>query len=430
MPLVPLEEARHHVLDRCPRFASARVATADALGLVLALEVASTEEIPPFDNTAMDGFAVRAVDTAAAPVTLRVVDTVHAGRAPAVPVGPGEAIRIMTGAPMPEGADAVVMVEHTRSDGPGSDEVVIEESVEPGQAVRKAGDDVGAGDVVLPPGAVLGAAQLGILASLGVTEVDAFPRARVGVLSTGDELVVGPAPLAPGQIRDSNRPALLAAVRAAGCEAVDLGCIPDDADQIEAAFTHGASRCDAILSSGGVSMGDVDLVKVVLDRIGDMRWMQIAIKPAKPFAFGSVTGSAASGKAASGKAASGRAASGKAASEAPIPVFGLPGNPVSSLVSFELFARPALRQMMGHAAVDRPRVRAIADASLSRRPDDKIHFFRVVVTQDGDRTYRVRPAGGQGSHQLAAMAAADGLAVVPDGDGIGVGDPVDVLLLS
>jgi len=301
------------------------------------------------------------------------------------------------------------MVEHTRSDGEDGAAVVIEATVESGEAVRRAGDDVAPGDIVLAAGAVLGPAQLGVLASLGVADVQAFPRARVGVLSTGDELVVGNGSLAPGQIRDSNRPALIAAVRNAGCEPVDLGCIPDDEGRIEAAFLEGGRACDAVLSSGGVSMGDVDLVKVVLDRIGDMRWMQIAIKPAKPFAFGSVAGATAPGH---------------------VPVFGLPGNPVSSLVSFELFARPALRQMMGHEEIDRPRVRTVADEPLARRPDGKVHFFRVIVSQDADRTYRVRPAAGQGSHQLAAMAAADGLAVVPDGDGVAAGELVDVLLLA
>jgi molybdopterin molybdotransferase len=410
MALDPLEEARRYVLDRCPALSPRRVLLAEAEGLVLAEAVEASEQIPPWDNTAMDGYAVQAADTVGAPVTLRVVDTLMAGRATDVAVGPGEAIRIMTGAPMPAGADAVVMVERTRpagDDPDGRDAVLVEVEVAPGEAVRRAGDDVQPGDEVLRAGTVVGPAQLGVLASLGAAEVAAHPRARVGVLSTGDELVVGPGALAAGQIRDSNRPALLAAVRAAGCEPVDLGCIPDDESAIEAAFRAGAETCDAVLSSGGVSMGEVDLVKVVLDRIGEMRWMQIAIKPAKPFAFGLLAGP------------DGRE----------VPIFGLPGNPVSSLVSFELLARPALRQRMGHADVDRPTVRASATEALGRRPDGKTHFLRVVVEQDAEHAYRVRTAGGQGSHQLAAMAAADGLAVVPDGDGIAAGGPVDVLLL-
>jgi len=225
----------------------------------------------------------------------------------------------------------------------------------------------------------------------------------VGVLSTGDELSDEPGPLRPGQIRDSNRPTLLALLRGSGCEAVDLGLVPDDEEAIAAAVRRGTQECDAVLTSGGVSVGDFDLVKTVLDRLGQMRWMQVAIRPAKPFAFGTVDGT---------------------------PVFGLPGNPVSSMVSFELFARPALRQMMGHTQLDRPRARAVADEPLRRTPDEKIHFVRVVAAMGADGRYHLRSAGGQGSHQLAAMAAANALAVLPDGDGVAAGAEVDTLLLA
>jgi molybdenum cofactor synthesis domain-containing protein len=405
VPLIPLEEACAHVAERCVPMPVERVPTSAAPGLVLAESVVASEHLPPFDNTAVDGFAVQAADTAGAPVRLKVVGTVLAGQAGDRAVGAGEAIRIMTGAPMPPGADAVVMVEDTRVDG---DEVEVHTSVSSGAALRRAGEDVQPGDEVLAPGALLGPAQVGILHSLGVRAVDVVRRARVGVLSTGDELVVGDAPLAPGQIRDSNRPALLAAVAEAGCEPVDLGCIPDDDAAIEAAFREGAASCDAILSSGGVSMGDVDLVKVVLDRIGDMRWMQIAIKPAKPFAFGVLRGGG------------GRA----------VPVFGLPGNPVSSLVSFELLARPALRAMMGHLAPGRTVVTAIAEDGLRRRADGKTHFVRVVVDANPPGRFVARSAGGQGSHQLGAMAQANGLAVLPDGDGVEPGGAALVMLLS
>jgi molybdenum cofactor synthesis domain-containing protein len=302
------------------------------------------------------------------------------------------------------------MVERTRVEGAaGIDEVVsVEAPVAAGDNVRSAGDDLRPGDLAVAAGTVLGPAQLGVLASLAVAQVTVTRRARVGVLSTGDELVADGSPLAPGQIRDSNRPALLAAVAEAGAEPVDLGRIPDDEAAIEAAVAQGASTCDALLSSGGVSMGDVDLVKVVLDRMGDMRWMQIAIKPAKPFAFGVVP------------APEGRA----------VPVFGLPGNPVSSLVSFELLARPGIRQLLGHVHVDRVRVSATAEVPFARRADGKTHFFRVVCEPSGGGGFRVRPAGGQGSHQLAALAGANALAVVPDGDGVPAGDPIEVLLLA
>jgi len=396
-----LGEARRHVLDRMPRPAPARVGVADAVGLVLAEEVVAAEPVPPFANTAMDGFAVRAADTVGAPVELRILETVAAGHPPTRTVGAGEASRIFTGAPMPDGADAVVMVERTSLVDEGT--VRVEVEVPPGNHVRPAGDDLPPGAVVFAPGEVLSAAHLGVLGSLGVDEVVAHRRLRVGVLSTGDELVEGPAPLAPGQIRDSNRRTLLALVAEAGCEPVDLGIARDTEDEITAAIRRGVDGCDAVLTSGGVSMGDIDLVKVVLDRLGDMRWMQIAIKPGKPFAFGLVDG---------------------------VPVFGLPGNPVSSTVSFEVLARPALRAAMGHARIDRPLVRAVADAPLGRQPDGKIHLARVVAVHGDDGRVHVRSAGGQGSHQLAAMAAANALAVLPDGDGVPGGGEVDVLVVG
>jgi molybdenum cofactor synthesis domain-containing protein len=316
----------------------------------------------------------------------------------------------MTGAAMPSGADAIVMVERTSSLDDGR-RVRIEQAAAVGDHIRAAGDDVKVGDVVMPSGTVLSAAHIGVLASLGVESVEVVRRPRVGVLSTGDELIEGPAPLQPGQIRDSNRHALVPLLRAAGCEAVDLGLIRDDEGAITAAIEKAVAECDALLTSGGVSMGDFDYVKVVLNRLGDMRWMQVAIKPAKPFAFGLVGG--------------GRGRR--------IPVFGLPGNPVSSLVSFELFARPALRRMMGYpdGALERLRLRAVADDGLRRRPDGKVHFVRVVVESDpGDGRLHARSAGGQGSHQLVAMAAANALAVVPDGDGIEPGAEADVLVLG
>jgi molybdenum cofactor synthesis domain-containing protein len=362
----------------------------------------------------MDGYALRAADVAGAaeaPVVLPVVAEVAAGHPAPRALAAGEAMRIFTGAPIPEGADAVVMVERTaRLDGRGpggADAVEVRWAPEPGEHVRGAGDDLRAGQAVFAPGDELTPARLGVLASLGVTEVTAHPRPRVGVLSTGDELVEGPEPLRPGQIRDSNRPTLLALVAAAGFEPVDLGRAPDDEAAITEAVERGAAACDAVLSSGGVSMGDTDLVKVVLDRIGDMRWMQVAIRPAKPLAFGLV-------------------------GDGRVPVFGLPGNPVSSLVSFELFARPSLRRMAGHPAdrLHRPRLAAVADEPLRRRPDGKAHFARVEARVDGDGLLRVRSAGGQGSHQLSGAARANALAVLADGEGVAAGGRVPVIVLG
>lgn len=399
--MIPLAEARRHVLDAMPASAEIEVPLAGAAGLVLAEAVTASEDIPPFANTAMDGFAVRAADTAGAPVRLHVVETIAAGHAPRSRVETGQASRIFTGAPMPEGADAVVMVERTAPVDDRTVEVQVEVPV--GNHIRGAGDDLRAGDAVFGPGTILRAAHLGVLSSLGRRSVRVRGRLRVAVVSTGDELVEGPQPLQPGQIRDSNRRSLCALIEAAGCDVVDLGIVADDEDAITEAIRRGVAECDAVCTSGGVSMGDIDLVKVVLDRIGDMRWMQIAIRPAKPFAFGLVDG---------------------------VPVFGFPGNPVSSMVSFELLGRPALLAAMGHTDLDRRRVVAVTDEDLVRRPDGKTHFVRVVARDAPDGRVHVRSAGGQGSHQLAAMAAADALAVLEDGPGVAAGGDVEVLLLT
>ncbi len=400
--MIPFDEALAHVLARVGPLPVRAVAIEDAAGLVLAADVRATETVPPFDNTAMDGFAVRAADTEAAPVTLAVVGTVAAGTAADRPLGSGEAMRIMTGAPMPSGSDAVVMVERTRYDE-GAGTVAIEITVPEGNHVRAAGEDVKPGDVLFAAGTVLGAGHLGVLASVGVREVEVHPRPVVGVLSTGDELVDDGRPLRPGEIRDSNRRTLLTMLDESGMESVDLGIARDTEEEIEAAFTAGATRCDAILSSGGVSMGDFDYVKVVLDRIGDMRWMQIAIKPAKPFAFGLVGDT---------------------------PVFGLPGNPVSSMVSFELFARPALRCMAGHRDPNRFRLRALAEDRMGGHADGKTHFLRVDGERDADGRWHVRRLAGQGSHQLTDMARARALAVVPDGVTVEAGDEVEIIPLG
>jgi molybdenum cofactor synthesis domain-containing protein len=413
--VIPLDDAIAHVLAGCRPLPPVQLPASAGAGCVLAADVVATEPVPPFANTAMDGYAVRAADVAAVPVTLPVVAEVAAGHPAPRPLDAGEAMRIFTGAPMPEGADAVVMVERTeRRDGGKA--VDIQVTVDPGNHVRAVGEDLDAGQRVFGAGDELTPARLGVLASLGIDEVDAHPRPRVGVMSTGDELVTGPGPLRPGQIRDSNRPALLALVAQAGFDAVDLGRAPDDEAAIADGLQRGAASCDAVLTSGGVSMGDIDLVKVVLDRIGEMRWMQVAIRPAKPLAFGVIRTEAA----------------GRGRARREVPVFGLPGNPVSSLVSFELFARPGLRRLAGHPhpQLHRPRLAATADEALSRRPDGKVHFVRVVATVGERGVVHVRSSGGQGSHQLAAMARANALAVVPDGDGMRLGGQVEVMLLE
>lgn len=401
-PVIPLDEAIDHVLRRMPTQPEAHVHLAEALGLVATRDVRSDEEVPGWDNTAVDGYAVRSGDVAAAGVELAVVGTVAAGEAGEMRCSPGTAVKIMTGAPLPEGADAVVMVERTAELGDGA-RVRIDDVVEPGAGIRRAGEDVTRGDVVVAAGTVLGVGHLGLLASVGVTSIAVRRRVVVGVMSTGDELVDDGSPLRRGQVRDSNRISLLAACREAGFVGVDLGLVADDPVLIESTIRSAVGRCDAVLTSGGVSMGEFDHVRSVLALIGDMRWMQIAIKPAKPFAFGLVEGT---------------------------PVFGLPGNPVSSLVSFELLARPALLRTAGRTRILRRRVRAVAQHDLPRRSDGKTHFVRVALEQDQALALSVRSAGGQGSHIMTGFAGADGLAVLVDGQGVTAGDSVDVILLD
>jgi molybdenum cofactor synthesis domain-containing protein len=396
--VISLEEAQAFVQSLVAPLETVRLPIRQARGLVLAEPIVAAEAVPPFANSAMDGFAVRSAD-ARDGARLRILGTVAAGATFDGTVGQGEAVRIMTGAPIPDGADAVVMVELATVDG---DEVVVGQDVPAGQHVRPAGDDISPGDEVLAGGTVVRPAALGLLATVGRTDVAVVRPPRVGVMSTGDELVGGGGPLAPGQIRDSNRLAVLALVEEAGFEAIDLGLIRDDEAAIEAALRDGADRCDAVLSSGGVSMGDFDFVKVVLDRIGEMRWMQVAIRPAKPLAAGRIGST---------------------------PIIGLPGNPVSSMVSFELFARPALRRMAGHADVARPQLIATVEGDLPRRPDGKVHFVRVRLRQE-PTGWVASSAGGQGSHHTMAMAAADGLAVLPDGDGVRAEELVSVIPLS
>ena len=400
--MIPLADVQREILGAVAPLAAVTVPVRDALGLVTTRDVIAGDAVPPFANTAMDGYAVRAADTAGAdpeaPVRLTVAGELPAGRAPTQPVGEGEAIRIMTGAPMPDGADSVVMVEYTERDG---DAVRVLRAARPGDHVRAAGGDLAPGDLVFPAGTALGPAHLGVLTSSSFDDVEVVPRARVGVLSTGDELVER-GPLRPGQIRDSNRPMLLGLAAGAGADAADLGLAPDDESIITRTLEDALASCDAVLTSGGVSVGDFDYVKSALGRLGRMQSWQVAIKPAKPLAFGVIDRT---------------------------PVFGLPGNPVSSLVSFELFARPALLLMMGHAARFRPEVTATAERAMSRKPDGKLHLDRVRVRAEGDSWFAAR-TGDQASNVLSATAAANGFALMPDGDGVAEGGQVRVMRLD
>lgn len=404
--MIPLSEAQQVVWSAMQRLNVVSIDHRDAVGCVLAADVVATEDVPPFDNSAVDGYAVRAADVATTPVELDVVDTVAAGVASAKTLAPGQSMRIMTGAPIPAGSDAVVMVED--SEMLGESRVRLSASVSSGAAIREAGSDVRQGDTVFRAGAVLNAASIGVLASINARDVQVYRRARVALLSTGDELVVDGSPLAPGQIRESNLTMLDAIIRATGCEVVNLGIVRDDEAELERVLMETSGDVDAFVTSGGVSMGDYDVVKAVLSKIAEMRWMQMAIKPAKPFAFGLL------------QAKDGRK----------VPVFGLPGNPVSSMISYELLARPALRMMMGHEHPERATIQAVTDVPLKRKRDGKEHFMRVVGHFGDDGRLHVRDSGPQGSHQLAATALANGVARVPDGEGLAAGATVEVFLLD
>ncbi|MEU7831289.1 gephyrin-like molybdotransferase Glp [Nonomuraea sp. NPDC049129] len=352
-----------------------------ALGATLAEEVSSPVPLPPFDNSAMDGYAVRAQDVADVPVTLPVIDDVAAGSSELRAVGPGHAVRIMTGAPLPAGADAVVPVEWT--DG-GTVSVTIDRAPTVGNAIRRAGEDVQAGEVVLKPGTVIGPAQLGIIAGVGRRRVMVRPRPRVVVLSTGAELVEPGMPLGPGQIWDSNSVTLTAAVRESGAEGFRATTVGDDPaaflDQLDAQLI----RADAIVTSGGVSMGAYEPVKEALTPLGTVNFEKVAMQPGMPQGFGVV-------------------------GEDQVPIFALPGNPVSSFVSFLLFVRPALQKMRG-LPVDPPETVSARVTGPLRSPSGRRSYLRGVLSSDGT----VSPVRGQGSHQLAALASANALIVVPE----------------
>ena len=396
----PLAAARREVLSAMRLLPAVEVPLDEAQGLALASDVIAPHAVPSFANSAMDGYAVRVADVADPPVELRISEDVPAGHVASGSVRPGSVIKIMTGAPIPEGAEAVVKVEDTE---PLPDSRVrIMASVPMGTAVRPAGGDLAEGQMVMPAGVRLGPVHLGVLATIGVSAPAVRRRARVAVLSTGDELFpVDSQTLPPGGIRDSNRPLLKGLLSDVGVEIVDMGIIPDQEDRLRAALRDASSAADVTVTSGGVSMGEYDLVKQVLSSLGDIELWKVAMQPAKPFAFGHIYGT---------------------------PLFGLPGNPVSALVAFEQFVRPSLLKMMGARALFRPRVPALAGHPLRTNPEKTV-FVRVVVDLEDGRMV-ARSSGGQGSNVLSAAAAANGMAVVPRGVGsVGEGEPVAVELL-
>ena len=396
----PLQAAQAEVLDAVAPLPVMELALREAGGLVLAEPVVASHDLPPFANSAMDGYAVRAADVSTVPVTLTVTEDVPAGSVPRVAVRAGTATKIMTGAPLPEGADAVVKVEDTE---PRDGEVLVNASVAAGTAVRPAGGDVTAGTRVLEAGVRLGPSHLGLLSSLGVAWPNVRKRPVAAVLSTGDEVVPPEVQtLAPGKIRDSNRFILRRLLEELGATMLDYGIVGDDAGLLNQTLGHAAREADLVLTSGGVSMGEYDLVKQVLARLGTVDFWKVAMQPAKPFAFGMVGDT---------------------------PLFGLPGNPVSVFVAFEQFVRPAVLSMMGADRLFRQRIVGRLAEPVATDPAKTV-FLRMTTESgpngpDGARWARL--SGGQGSNVLSAMAASDAFGVVPIGTSdLAMGDPIEL----
>lgn len=392
----PLPGVQSHILDAVKRLAPARVGIRECLGLVLAEDVVAGHDLPPFANSAMDGFAVRAADVADVPAVLRITEEVPAGAVPTTRVEPGTAVKIMTGAPIPDGADAVVKVEDTET---VESDVRIMATTPAGTAVRPAGGDVAAGTMVVEAGTRLGPAHLGVLASLGVAWPNVSRRPVVAIMSTGDEVLPPETTvLAPGAIRDANRFLIRGLLEELGAVVIDRGIVPDDPAVLRRVLGHAAQEADVVISSGGVSMGDHDVVKQVFAGAGEVDFHRVAMQPAKPLGFGTIGGT---------------------------PFFGLPGNPVSVVVAFEQFARPAILHMMGARRLFRPRVTGVLLDSVRTDPAKAV-FLRVETTY-GEATWHARLSGGQSSNVLSALAAADAFAVVPVGiDRADAGSPVEL----
>ena len=419
-PLIALEEARARMLDGLEPLSVEQVELGEALGRVAAQAVVSLTTLPPWDNSAMDGFAVQATDVAGAtearPVVLKVIGEVAAGRVSELSVAPATALRILTGAPLPQGADAVVPVEQTDAQ-PGvaalPSTVAVLSPVAAGAHIRRSGSDLRAGQTLLEPGTQLGPAALAVAAAGGYATLPVHVRPKVAVLATGDELVAAGTQLGPAQIPDSNTPGLLAAALEAGAEVRSLGIATDDAESVRAALERGLAWADVIVASGGVSVGAHDIVKDAFAAIGRIDLWRIAVQPGKPLAFGRAP----------------RTDGADGAAGADVLLFGLPGNPVSSLVTFELFVRPVLRRLAGHPDVlGREVVRARLGSDVRKAPGRRA-FLRVRLTMTDDG-WHADLAGGQESHMLAALAAADGLAVVPEAsDSMPAGAEVEVIRL-
>ena len=392
---ITVQEALTAVLNGISVLPTTRVPLLEALGRVLAEPVVARDSLPPCANSSMDGYALRAADLAGAseekPTTLRVVADIAAGSVSDVMLTPGTAARIMTGAPLPPGADSVVPVEDTNEPWrdeirPLPDTIQIKRQVAANDYVRHIGEDIAAGQVVLQAGHALRPQEVGILASLGVSQVPVIRRPKVGVLATGDELIPVDAPLTPGKIRNSNGYAQIAQVMALGGIPISLGIARDTEEDVRAKLQTGLEAgVDLFVSSAGVSVGAYDVVKAVLEQEGNVGFWRVRMRPGKPLAYGQYRG---------------------------VPYLGLPGNPVSAMVSFERFARAAILKMAGHQQFNRPQINVILQEEIYS--DGRESYIRAVVEKQGDG-YTAKTTGGQGSHMMTSLVKANALLIVPEG---------------
>jgi molybdopterin molybdotransferase len=385
--MMPVDQARERVLSTISPLAPLQLVLTDAYGCVAAEDVVATHPLPEFASSAMDGFAIRAADAAGAstsvPVELKIVGRAMIGRRPEATVGGGEAVRIATGAPIPAGADAIVPIEDAEIDG---ELVRLFEGPAPGKHVRPAGEDVSEGQVLVAAGQRLGPPELGLLANAGHPHPSVHPRPRVVVLSTGDELIPPTEQPAFGQIHDSNASIIFGALREVGAIPVMAGIVRDDVEALKEAISSYLIQADAFVSSGGVSVGERDVVKAAFLGHGDIDFYKVAMQPGMPQGFGHIEGK---------------------------PYFGLPGNPVSVFVSFELFVRPALLKMMGRAQLSRPEILATLTGEVTG-PKGKMQYARVEVKRT-PQGWTARPTGARGSNLISTVSRANGLAMVPPG---------------
>jgi molybdopterin molybdotransferase len=402
--MISVEEALARILTEISPLSVTQVPLPESFGLVLAQNIVAQEDIPPFANSAMDGFALLSRNSQPQhghPQRLRITGSVAAGYVADHAVEEGTTMRIMTGAPVPEGADSVIQVELTRHESTNSEWVEILEEVPPGNNIRPAGEDMQRGQTVLQQGSEIGPWEIGVLATLGVASTLVIRRPQVAILGTGDEVIEVNEPLRPGKIRNSNSYLLEAAVRRAGAEPHRLGVASDTVESLREKFSE-ALQYDLIITSGGVSVGDFDLVKNIMAEQGQINFWRINMRPGKPVAFGHISG---------------------------VPLLGLPGNPVSAAVTFELFGRPVIRKMMGHTRLVRPQVDVIVEDGISDRAMRR-HYVRAHVEwRDGH--FVARTTGNQGSHIMTSLLNVNAFVIVPEG-GIEVhpGDTAKAMMLD